>query len=135
MGDSMQLFQHQFEAFMKRHNEDQQRIQSQFEEMRQENNSSSATREIRNTHRNDEGNGGSGTNHRCKLEFPRYDGSTDPLPWMSRCDYYFRHQRVVEEEKMSIVAPHLENDAQYWFLKLDRDRPHMDWEEFKDHCR
>lgn len=32
------------------------------------------------------------------------------------------------------VAPHLEHDPQYWFLKLDRDRPHMDWEEFKDHC-
>lgn len=102
--------------------------------MRRENSSSSATREIRNMHRNDEGTGGSGTNCRCKLEFPRYDGSTDPLPWMSRCNYYFRHQRVVGEEKMSIVAPHLEHDPQYWFLKLDRDRPHMDWEEFKDHC-
>ncbi|GJX36093.1 hypothetical protein Tco_0247650 [Tanacetum coccineum] len=34
-------------------------------------------------------------------------------------------------EKMSMVAPHLEDDAQYWFLKLDRDRPHMDWKEFR----
>ncbi|GKE29838.1 hypothetical protein Tco_1445222 [Tanacetum coccineum] len=78
MGDSMQLFQQKFEAFMKQYNEDQQRIQSQFEEI----------------------SGGTGnTNHRWKLDFPCYDGSTDPLPWMSRYDYYFRHQRFADEEK------------------------------------
>nr|GEV99260.1 hypothetical protein [Tanacetum cinerariifolium] len=44
-------------------------------------------------------------------------------------------ERVADEEKMSMVAPHLEDDARYWFLKPDKDRPHMDWEEFKDHCR
>ncbi|GJX80513.1 hypothetical protein Tco_0328662 [Tanacetum coccineum] len=118
MGDSMQLFQQQFEAFMKRYSEDQQRIQSQFEEIRQENTHNSATREPRVNRLNEEGldrgSGGTGnTNRRCKLDFPRYDGSTDPLPWMSRCDYYFRHQRVADDE----------------------DRLHMDWEEFKDHCR
>ncbi|GJX06480.1 hypothetical protein Tco_0194412 [Tanacetum coccineum] len=88
MGDSMQLFQQQFEAFMKRYSEDQQRIQSQFEEIRQENTHNSATREPRVNRLNEEGldrgSGGTGnTNRRCKLDFPRYDGSTDPLPWMS----------------------------------------------------
>ncbi|GKB72207.1 hypothetical protein Tco_0933619 [Tanacetum coccineum] len=110
MGDSMQLFQQQFEAFMKRYNEDQQRIQSQFEEIRRENTQNSATREPRVNRLNEEGldrgSGGTGnTNRHCKLDFPRYDGSTDPLPWMSHCDYYFRDQRVAEEEKMSMVAP------------------------------
>ncbi|GJU39674.1 hypothetical protein Tco_1192631 [Tanacetum coccineum] len=116
MGDSMQIFQQQFQAFMKRYNKDQQRIQSQFEEIRQENTHNSATREPRVNRLNEEGlnhgSGGSGnTNRRCKLDFPHYDGSTNPLPWMSHCDYNFRHQRVADEEKMSMVAPHLEDDA------------------------
>ncbi|GJY52365.1 hypothetical protein Tco_0443212 [Tanacetum coccineum] len=94
MGDSMQLFQQQIEAFMKRYNEDQQRIQSQFDEIRLENTNNSATHELRVNRRNkeglDRGSGGTrNTNHRCKLDFPCYD----------------------------------------------RDRPHMDWDEFKDHCR
>jgi hypothetical protein len=28
--------------------------------------------------------------HRPKLSFPRYDGETDPLPWLNRCKSYFR---------------------------------------------
>ncbi|GKB05984.1 hypothetical protein Tco_0834217, partial [Tanacetum coccineum] len=118
----------------------QQRIQSQFKDIRRENTHNNATREPRVNRRNEEGldhgSGGTGnTSHRCKLDFPRYDGSIDLLPWMSHCDYYFRHQRVTDEEKISMVAPHLEDDAQYWFLKLDTDRPHMVWDGFKDHCR
>ncbi|GKB55293.1 tRNA modification GTPase [Tanacetum coccineum] len=42
-------------------------------------------------------------------------------------------QWIVDKVKMSIVALHLQNDAQYWFLKLDMGQPHMDREEFKDH--
>ncbi|GJT21557.1 hypothetical protein Tco_0891494 [Tanacetum coccineum] len=82
----------------------------------QENTHNSATREPRVNRLNkegiDRGSGGTeNTNCRCKLDFPHYDGSTDPLPWISRYDYYFRHQRVAGEEKMSMVAPRLEDDA------------------------
>ncbi|GJZ90945.1 hypothetical protein Tco_0662872 [Tanacetum coccineum] len=96
---------------MKRYNKDQQRIQSQFDEIRRENTNNSATHELRVNRRNkeglDRGSGGTrNTNHRYKLDFPCYDRSTDPLPWTSRCDYYFRHQRIADEEK-----PHLEDDA------------------------
>ncbi|PWA55680.1 hypothetical protein CTI12_AA423080 [Artemisia annua] len=48
------------------------------------NSSRSATREPRNTRHNKKGsNHGGGTSCCCKFEFPLYDGSTDPLPWMS----------------------------------------------------
>ena len=102
---------------MKRYNESQQHIQAQFEEIRRDNTTSSATRETHTNRHNDEGtdHGGSGTNRRCKLDFPRYHRSTDPLPWMNRRDYYFRHQRAADEEKMSMIAPHLEDNAQYFF--------------------
>ncbi|GKB48720.1 hypothetical protein Tco_0899473 [Tanacetum coccineum] len=55
MGDSMQLFQQQFEAFMKRYNKDQQRIQSHIDEIRRENTNNSATHESCVNRRNKEG--------------------------------------------------------------------------------
>jgi hypothetical protein len=29
-----------------------------------------------------------------KLEFPKYNGSSDPLPWLNRCDHYFKVPRA-----------------------------------------
>jgi hypothetical protein len=69
-----------------------------------------------------------------RLEFPLYDGKIDPLAWLSRCDHFFRHQRIPEEEKVEIASYHLDEDAQVWFLKLDRDRPGISWEDFKRQC-
>jgi hypothetical protein len=28
--------------------------------------------------------------HRPKLNFPHYDGESDPLPWLNHCESYFR---------------------------------------------
>lgn len=28
----------------------------------------------------------------------------------------------------------MERDAQLWFIKLERDRPQLSWEEFKNNC-
>jgi hypothetical protein len=65
------------------------------------------------------------------LEFPFYDGKIDLLVWLNYCDHYFHHQHIPEEEKVEIASYHLDEDAQVWFLKLDRDRPGISWEEFK----
>jgi hypothetical protein len=35
-----------------------------------------------------------------KLCFPKYDGSGDPLPWLHRCDQFFRAARTAEVEKV-----------------------------------
>jgi hypothetical protein len=69
-----------------------------------------------------------------RLEFPLYDGKIDPFAWLSRCDHFFRHQYIPEEEKVEIASYHLDEDAQVWFLKLDRDRPGISWEDFKRQC-
>ncbi|KAG6479507.1 hypothetical protein ZIOFF_062973 [Zingiber officinale] len=42
--------------------------------------------------------------------------------------------RALEEEKVGLASFHLEGDVQLWFIKLERDRPHIQWEEFKDQC-
>jgi hypothetical protein len=46
-----------------------------------------------------------------KLEFPKYDGSSDPLPWLNRCDRYFKVQRTPENKKVPYGAFHLLDDA------------------------
>ena len=39
-----------------------------------------------------------------KLEFPSYDGIGDPLPFLNRCEHYFRGQRTLEEEQVWLAA-------------------------------
>ena len=29
-----------------------------------------------------------------KLSFPTYDGKEDPLPWINRCEQFFRGQKT-----------------------------------------
>jgi hypothetical protein len=35
-----------------------------------------------------------------KLDFPRYDGKEDPLPWLSRCEQFFRAQRTEPQQQI-----------------------------------
>jgi hypothetical protein len=41
-----------------------------------------------------------------KLEFPKFNGSGDPLPWLNRCERYFHVCRT---------PFYLLDDAQLWF--------------------
>jgi hypothetical protein len=34
-----------------------------------------------------------------RMEFPRYDGKSDPLIFINKCESYFRHQRTMPEER------------------------------------
>jgi hypothetical protein len=49
-----------------------------------------------------------------KLEFPKYDGSGYPLPWLNCCECYFYVRRTLEHKHVAYVAFHLD-DAQLWF--------------------
>jgi hypothetical protein len=35
-----------------------------------------------------------------KVEFPKYDGTRDPLPWLNQCDCYFTVRRTPEHKKV-----------------------------------
>uniref|UniRef100_A0A453K7A6 Retrotransposon gag domain-containing protein n=1 Tax=Aegilops tauschii subsp. strangulata TaxID=200361 RepID=A0A453K7A6_AEGTS len=67
-----------------------------------------------------------------KLDFPMYDGSVDPLGWLNRCKRFFRGQRT--GDKVWTAAYHLANDAQFWYLQLERDFSMPTWEQFKEAC-
>ncbi|CAO2189005.1 unnamed protein product [Urochloa humidicola] len=42
-----------------------------------------------------------------KMDFPKYDGKSDPLIFINRCESYFHHQRIVEEEKVYMASYNL----------------------------
>ena len=47
-----------------------------------------------------------------KLDFPKYDGTGDPMPFVNKCEHYFHGQRTIEEEKVWLAALNLHDAAQ-----------------------
>jgi hypothetical protein len=47
-----------------------------------------------------------------KLGFPTFNGIGDPLPFLNRCEHYFRGQCTLEEERVWLAAFHLQGAAQ-----------------------
>jgi hypothetical protein len=51
----------------------------------------------------------------AKLNFPKYDGTEDPTSWVCRAEQFFEFQNIAEEDKVMLVAYHLEGEAQLWY--------------------
>lgn len=68
-------------------------------------------------------------NPRIQLDRPRlpclnllmYDGSVDPITWLTKCDQYFRAYQILEDDKVWLAAFHLSEVAHTWFYQLERD--------------
>ncbi|XP_066362696.1 uncharacterized protein [Miscanthus floridulus] len=56
-----------------------------------------------------------------KWDFPRYDGTTDPMLFLNKCDAYFLQHRTTPDEKVRIAAYHLDDVAQLWFTQVQED--------------
>jgi len=56
-----------------------------------------------------------------KLDFPTFDGTGGPLPFLNRCEHYLCSQRTLEEEQVWLAALHLHGSAQQWYMRLERD--------------
>jgi hypothetical protein len=66
---------------------------------------------------------------RPKLNFPSYDGESDPLTWLNKCKTYFRGMRTME---VWIASLHLEGVAAEWYYALERDYGIISWVRFAD---
>ncbi|WVZ84450.1 LOW QUALITY PROTEIN: hypothetical protein U9M48_031480 [Paspalum notatum var. saurae] len=68
-----------------------------------------------------------------KIDFPRFDGTTDPLIFVNRCESYFHQQHIMEEEKVWMASYHLEDVAQLWYIQLQEDEEGTPrWSRFKE---
>jgi hypothetical protein len=53
-----------------------------------------------------------------KMEFPKFDGANDPLPWLNRCERFF-HVRQTPGDKVAFAAFYLLGDAHLWFHRME----------------
>jgi hypothetical protein len=67
-----------------------------------------------------------------KLDFPRYDGKTDPMLFINKCESYFRQQRTMMEERVWMASYNLEDVAQLWYIQLQEDEGTPPWGRFKE---
>jgi hypothetical protein len=66
-----------------------------------------------------------------KLDFPKYSGKEDPLPFLSRCEAYFHLTRIMEE-KVLMAALHLEAAAQLWYMRVHKEEGTPSWRHFSE---
>nr|AAL82656.1 retrotransposon protein, putative, unclassified [Oryza sativa Japonica Group]AAM18147.1 Putative gag-pol polyprotein [Oryza sativa Japonica Group] len=67
-----------------------------------------------------------------KLDFPKFDGRGDPLPFLNRCEQFFRGQRTPEDNKVWLASYHLLDGAQQWYTRLERDHEPPSWHRFSE---
>jgi hypothetical protein len=65
-------------------------------------------------------------------EFPRYDGKTDPLIFINKCESFFLQQRIMAEERVWMASYNLNNVAQLWYMQVQEDEGTPTWARFKD---
>jgi len=70
-----------------------------------------------------------------KIDFATYDGSVDPLNWLTHCEQFFWGQRTPVEQRMWMASYHLTGAAQTWYYALLLDEGMPSWERFKELCR
>ena len=60
-----------------------------------------------------------------KMDFPRYDGKSDPLIFINRCESYFHQQRIME--KVWMASYNLEEGAHLWYMQVQTDEGTPSW--------
>jgi len=63
------------------------------------------------------------------MEFPYFDGN-DPKGWIKKYTRYFTLCKIIEDQKVDLVALHLRGWAEIWFSSYILRRRKLTWEEF-----
>jgi hypothetical protein len=70
--------------------------------------------------------------YRLKLNFPRYDGESDPLPWLNHCESYFRGTRTLPTKQVWMASLHMDGAAAEWYYALEREYGMVPWNCFTE---
>jgi hypothetical protein len=65
-----------------------------------------------------------------KLEFPKFDSSGDPLPWLNRYERYFHVRWTPEHQWVTFATFYLLDDAQLWFHRMELNGGRLTWPQF-----
>ncbi|KAL4582748.1 hypothetical protein LXL04_007307 [Taraxacum kok-saghyz] len=71
----------------------------------------------------------------AKMEFPTYDGKTDPLEWLQRCVDFFEEQQTPADLWVRQATFSLQGRASGWYHNLRRMRDRLTWREFSEECK
>jgi hypothetical protein len=62
----------------------------------------------------------------------KFDGHDDLLPFINKCEHYFRDQHSREEEKVWLAAVHLQDEVQQWYMRLESNEGTPSWRHFTE---
>jgi hypothetical protein len=65
------------------------------------------------------------------MDFPQFDGTSDPVVFINQCELYFRRERIMAEEKVWLVSRNLKADARVWFHQVEQDE-YLAWRRFTE---
>jgi len=66
------------------------------------------------------------------MDFPKFNGKSDHLAFINRCESFFHQQRIVEEEKVWMVSYNLEGGAQLWYMQIQCEEGTLLWRHFPE---
>jgi hypothetical protein len=67
-----------------------------------------------------------------KINFPSFDGESDPLPWLKKCATYFRGMGTQADERVWMASLHLDGIAAEWYYALECDVRILTWPRFSE---
>jgi hypothetical protein len=59
--------------------------------------------------------------YRPKINFLKYDGESDPLPWLNKCTTYLCGMGTPPDERVWMASLHFDGIAVEWYYALERD--------------
>ena len=65
------------------------------------------------------------------MEFPQFDGTSDPEAFINQCELYFRRERIMVEERVWLASRNLKADARDWFRQVTQDE-YPAWRRFTE---
>lgn len=69
-----------------------------------------------------------------KLEFPKFDGTDDPLNWINHSEQFFWGQHTPDTDRVWMAIFHLTGAAQEWYFHYEQHKGPLDWDTFKELC-